>query len=103
MNKDILAQTVEQCWNDVDMGEAVLHKIHERWKTVLELIVQGKGTNNLVEKHRNLKSKLLDLPQVPDSDDEDVVKTYIDSIGTDIVPPIDLMEDLKIVNECDGS
>ena len=96
MHKDVLAETVEKCWNDTDMCESILHKVHERWKTVLELIVQGKGTNNLVEKHRNLKSKLLELPQVPDSDDEDVVQNYIDAIGNDIVPPIDSIQQLTI-------
>lgn len=30
MNKDVLAHTVDKCWNDVDMNEEVLvHKIHE--------------------------------------------------------------------------
>ena len=61
-----------------------------------------KGTNNLVEKHRSLKSKLLELPEVLDSDDEDVVKAYIDSIGTDIALPTELMEQLNIINECDN-
>ena len=42
MNKDVFAHIVEKCWNDVDMNEEVLIKIHEQWKAVLELIVQGK-------------------------------------------------------------
>ena len=99
MNKDVLADTVEKCWNDVDMNEQILKKVHQRWKLVLELILKGKGTNNLVERHRGIKSKLLDMPDVPDSDEEDVVQNYINSIGTDIVPPIESLQDLKITEE----
>ena len=101
MNKDVLAATVEKCWNDIDMNEDILTKVHKRWKLVLELIVQGIGSNNLVEKHRGLKLKLLDMPQVPDSDNDEVVQRYIDSIGTDLVPPIDSLLNLKMSDNND--
>ena len=73
MQKDVLAGTVEKAFWSPAIGVTILHKVHERWKLVLELIIAGKGSNNLVEKHRGLKAKLEDLPTVPDSDDEDVV------------------------------
>ena len=37
----------------------------------------------------------VDLLEQPDSDYEDVVQEYINAIGTDIVPPIDEMEQLN--------
>ena len=101
MHKDVLAATVEKCWNDIDMNEDILNKVHERWKVVLELIVKGKGSNNLVEKHHGLKSKLLDMPEVPDSDDDEVVQRYINSIGTDLVPPIESLQNLKMADDND--
>ena len=66
---------------------------------VLELIVQGKGSNNLVGKHRGLKSKLLDMPEEPNSDDDEVVQRYISNIGTDLVPPIDSLQQLSMVED----
>ena len=54
-----------------------MKNVHDRWKLVLELIIAGKGSNNLVKKHRGLKSKLHDLPDVPDSDDEVVVEEML--------------------------
>lgn len=99
MNKDVLANTVEKCWNDVDMNETILKKVHKRWKLVLELIVQGKGSNNLVEKHWGLKAKLLDMPKEPDSDDEEIVQQYISNIGKDLVPPIDCLQQLSMVDD----
>ena len=66
MFKDVLADTVEECWDDVDMNEEILKKIHKQWKLVLELIVKGKGTNNSVEKHRRLiKIKVIGLTRSP--------------------------------------
>ena len=54
---------------------------------MLQLIIQGNGSNNLVEKHRGLKSNLLDLPTEPDSDDEEQVASLIKRIteGVDML------------------
>ena len=41
----------------------------------------------------------MDKPDVPDSDDKDVVQNYINSIGTDLVPPIESLQDLKIAED----
>ena len=58
-----------------------MKRVYERWKLVLELIIQARGKNHLVEKHRGLKSKLLDdLPTIPDSDDEDEVEAILKSV-----------------------
>jgi hypothetical protein len=38
--------------------------IYDRWEYVLELIVQGGGTNDLVESNRGLKKSLEGLPDV---------------------------------------
>ena len=56
----------------------MLNKVHERWKLVLQLIDKGKGTNDLVEKHHGLKRKLFDdLPELPTSDNEEVVENML--------------------------
>ena len=96
MFKDVLAKSVEYCWYSREMSGKILNKIHERWKLVLKLIVAGKGTNNLVEKHRGLKGNLVDLPSLPDSDDDKVVKRYDDWIGTEVVETINELEHLKL-------
>ena len=45
--------------------------MHDRWKLVLDLIVAGKGKNEVVEEHRGTLNRLLlqsnDLPTIPDS------------------------------------
>ena len=67
MQPDHLNTTIFQAFEKI--SSEILSKVHERWKLVLKLIVAGKGTNDLVEKHRGLKSKLLDLPTLPDDSD----------------------------------
>ena len=96
MFKDVLAKSVEHCWYGRDLNASILNKIHERWKLVLKLIVAGKGTNNLVEKHRGLKGNLVEMPSVPDSDDDEVVQKYDDWIGTEVVETINELEHLKL-------
>ena len=69
LHKDQLARNAERAFAVI--SPKILQKVHERWKLVLQLIVAGKGTNELVEEHRGkLNSTLLgedDLPKVPDS------------------------------------
>ena len=63
---DILAQSVEEAFHLI-LSE-ILDKVHSRWKLVIQLLVSGKGTNEVVEEHRGLKPKAMleDLPGVPD-------------------------------------
>ena len=64
----------------------MLKRVYERWKLVLELIIQARGKNHLVKKHRGLKSKLLDdLPTIPDSDDKDEVEAILKSVTEGVV------------------
>ena len=53
LHKDVLARTVEAAFPCLD--DAVLTRIHERWLKVLDLIIEDKGNNNMVEKNRGLK------------------------------------------------
>ena len=77
MSKDILADSVETCFREA-INSGMLAKVHERWQLVLELIKNGNRTNNLVERHRGLKRKLLDdLPTLPNSDDEGVINEQL--------------------------
>ena len=77
MKPDVLSRSAVDAYKEIDA--VVLDKVHERWKVVLELILAGKGSNNLVESHRGLKSNLADLPSVPDldSDDDEVIEKLI--------------------------
>ena len=77
MHRDVLAASVETAFWSRAVHTSILKNVHDRWKLVLELIIAGKGSNDLVEKHRGLKSKLHDLPDVPDSDDEVVVEEML--------------------------
>ena len=77
MHRDVLARSVEVLFCDW-IDTPVLNKVHERWKLVLQLIDKGKGTNDLVEKHHGLKRKLFDdLPELPTSDNEEVVENML--------------------------
>ena len=78
MNEDVLASSVERSWKGADLSDDIIKRINERWKLVLDLIVKGKGSNNLVEKNRELKKNLLEETEdSPDSDDEDVAEVLI--------------------------
>ena len=78
MQADVLADSVEKAW-DV-LSSSVLTKVHERWKLVLNLILAGKGSNDLVEKHRGIKAKLDDMPSVPESDGNEYLSLSDDDI-----------------------
>ena len=63
------------------LSSETLVKIAKRWELVLDLIVKGKGSNDLVEKCRGLKAKLTDdCLEVPDSDDEDSEKVKRETV-----------------------
>ena len=62
----------------------------------MDLIIAGKGTNNLVESHRGLKVKLHDLPEVPDSDDDMVVDDMLRQVANEEAELIEqLCEDIE--------
>jgi hypothetical protein len=74
MKVDVLARSVEEVFREYD-GIKRISNIHARWKEGLELIVLGKGGNDLVEKKRGKKSSFDDLPTITgdnyySSDDE---------------------------------
>ena len=77
MQADSLADSVTAAYEEINGN--ILESVHKRWKLVLELIIAGKGSNNLVESARGLKVNLASLPQVSDldSDDDDVVRDLI--------------------------
>ena len=78
------------------LDQSILRRVHERWKLVLDLIVVGNGTNNLVESHRGLKAKLDDLPEVPDSDNDEVIDAMLRQVENEEAELIDkLCEDIE--------
>ena len=50
MQPDVLAQSIGIVFYHLD--KKALHNIHERWLVVLDLMIKGKGDNELVETHR---------------------------------------------------
>jgi hypothetical protein len=68
MHKDALCKTVNNAFESLDSSK--LASIGKRWIRVLDLIVVGKGSNDLVEQCRGLTTSLADLPDL-DYDDID--------------------------------
>jgi hypothetical protein len=62
MDADALARTVHECFDMVEPEK--IDRIYNRWEYVLELIIQGGGTNDLVESNRGLMKSLDTLPNV---------------------------------------
>ena len=80
MHQNVLAARVEKAFWSKALDRTILQKVHDRWKLVLDLIISGRGTNNLVESHRGLKAKLDDLPELPDSDDKMVIEDMLKKV-----------------------
>jgi hypothetical protein len=62
MDTDALARTVNECFDMVESEK--IDRIYDRWEYVLDLIIQGGGTNDLVESNRGLTKSLDTLPNV---------------------------------------
>ena len=68
-DKDALANTVQIGFEL--LTEEVLTRIHRRWLKVLDLIIEDKGNNDMVEKDRSLKSNpMMDVALEADVIDE---------------------------------
>jgi hypothetical protein len=68
VQKDVLCKTVYHAFFSLQPNK--LENIAQRWKRVLDLIIVGKGSNDLVEKCRGLTSSLADLPNLEYDDVE---------------------------------
>ena len=62
MKNDVLAKSIDEGFEKVNV--TALDRIHSRWIKVLDLIIKGKGDNDLVEKYRG--SKVVDLTAFDD-------------------------------------
>jgi hypothetical protein len=62
MDTDALARTVHECFDKVEPEK--IDRIYNRWEYVLDLIIKGGGTNDLVESNRGLMKSLDTLPNV---------------------------------------
>ena len=69
MQCDKLAKSVVTAFNSINTE--VFEKVHKRWKLVLQLIMSGKGTKEVVEQHRGLNKNPTNLPPINNDDDED--------------------------------
>ena len=67
MNEDALADTVMQAFEEFD-GNTKLAAINARWELVLDLIIEDKGGNDLVETKRGTLTKTLKGKRLPNSD-----------------------------------
>ena len=67
MDGNELAKTVIEAWETFDTTK--LTRIANRWIKVLDLIIKGGGTNDLVEKERGLTTSLFVAKPSPFADD----------------------------------
>jgi hypothetical protein len=67
MKVDVLAKSVEEAFRHYDSYERIMN-IDKKWKLNMQLILLGKGGNDLIERKRGKKSSFDDLPTVPDFD-----------------------------------
>ena len=68
INRDVLAETVYEAFGSMD--EAVLRNVYFRWLTVLDLVIEGEGLNDLVERnHSMIRRNPLD-----DNNDDDLME-----------------------------
>ena len=88
MKPDTLAVSVEESFRDFD-GYEKLGEVAKRWKKVLELIVEGKGTNDLVESCRGIRLPLHDLCMLEaladnfddlERDDSNLINGMVDNV-----------------------
>ena len=61
---ECLAKSVYEAWNADNNFDVVVGKVFNRLQNVLVLILEGNGSNHLVEKKRGKQFRNLDLPQV---------------------------------------
>lgn len=80
MQSNVLSCSVAEAFGQI--GSKVLNKVHSHWKLVLQLLISGQGTNEVVKEHHSLKKKtmLKDLPTIPDCKD---AKGYVSSSEED--------------------
>jgi hypothetical protein len=71
VQKDALCKTVYHAFNSLESRK--LGSIGKRWERVLDLIILGKGSNDLVELCRGLTASLADLPRFDCDEDVDMV------------------------------
>ena len=88
MHVDVLAQTVKKAWDVID-GKAKFGVVVERWwKRVLNLILLGKGGNELVEQYRGVRTAIDDvvalLVDYGDVDEENLDDAVENMINDDV-------------------
>ena len=109
MQSDVLSNSVQEAFPLI--SSRVLDKVHSRWKLVLQLLVSGKGMNEVVEEHRGLKKKamLKDLPVIPDCKDakgyissDDEAESDVDNDGNESKEEMETIDDaLRIDKDFD--
>ncbi len=62
MDAEALSHTVHEAFQMIDLDK--IERIYKRWEYVLDLIIKGEGTNDLVEMNRGLTKSLDVLPSV---------------------------------------
>ena len=77
INWDMLAQTVYKAFGL--MQDSVIRNVYRRWLTVLDLVVQGDGSNDIVEQNRGMLRKN-PLDESNNSDLEEII-AMIDEIN----------------------
>lgn len=76
MKPDALASSVEKAWENVEVKKLV--NIKERWKKVLDLIVLGGGSNDLVETHRGKQEVSIPSGEEEEEEEEEFEDVLLD-------------------------
>ena len=68
VNRKLLAETVYEAFGNMD--EAVLRNVYRHWLTVMDLIIEGEGSNDLVEQNRGMIRR----NPMDDTDDDELME-----------------------------
>jgi hypothetical protein len=82
MKVNVLAKSVEEVFRHYDSYEHIMN-IDKKWKLNMQLILLGKGGNDLIECKRGKKSSFDDLPMVPDFDGSSECEDSEDEVNDD--------------------
>ena len=89
-----LVKSVLETWNNGHL-DGTISKVFKELQKVLVLVVEGEGTNNLVEKKRGKKYKNLTLPAAAnDAEDSEINSRSADGRFIPPPPPIDLSHEI---------
>ena len=98
---DALCAAVNNAWHNSRHFETVLPSVFNRLHKVLVLVVEGEGSNDLVESKRGKKYKMLDTWCLPGGEEErkESIQLKMETDATDVVAPVASDFEIDVDNE----